>query len=272
VVTKGGWPGKRIFIDKGYNRDLSIDLERVTSYSSESTLMDKTSQPQPSLKDIQWWVWLVLLGLGGIGVGLVWGAVRLFASFWDAFNDLDKTVAAAIVAGIFTVIATTITVMVGRYFEEKRKQSELHREQKITMYDAFIARIFKIFTNEEIHPNETDSDTATQNLELVEFLREHQRQFLLWSNAGVIRAYAEWQKTLTGAPNAQTVLKMERFFLAVRKDLGHSNWGIKQGDTARFLLRHTDFFLQQIKSNPNITLSELARLEEEAELSEPTDA
>lgn len=233
--------------------------------------MNETSQSQPSLKDIQWWVWLVILGLVAVGVGLIWGAVRLFASLWDAFNVLDKTVAAAIIAGIFTVIATTITVMVGRYFEEKRKQSELHREQKIKMYDAFIARMFKVFANEEIQPKKTESDTKTDELELVQFLREHQRQFLLWSNAGVIRAFAEWQKTLTGEPNAQTVLKMEKFFLAVRRDLGHSNWGIKQGDTARFLLRHTDFFLQQIKSNPNITLGELARLEKEAGLSEPTD-
>lgn len=221
-----------------------------------------------SIRDVQWWAWVALAFLGLLAVALVWGLLRLLGFVWSAFTDLDKTVAAAIVAGIFTVIATTITVMVGRYFEEKRKQSELHREKKIQMYDTFIARMFKIFGNAEESAEEesTEGDSDAGEQELIEFLREHQRQFLLWSNAPVIRAFAEWRKTLTGEPNAQTILKMEQFFLAVRRDLGHSNWGIKQGDTARFLLRHTDFFLEQIKSNPNITISELARLEEEAGL------
>jgi len=212
---------------------------------------------------------LVVFGL--LCIALIWGAIRLVGVVWGAFAELDKTIAAAIVAGTFTVIATTITVMVGRYFEEKRKQSELHREQKITMYDAFIARIFEMFANDAVETKDTDTEAGNE-LERIQFLREHQRQFLLWSSSGVIRAYAEWQKTLTGEPNAQTVLKMENFFLAVRRDLGHANWGIKQGDTVRFLLRHTDFFLQQIKNNPNITLSELARLENEAGLTESDDA
>lgn len=133
------------------------------------------------------------------------------------------------------------------------------------MYDAFIERIFKVFANN------SDSDTGAEGLDLVEFWREHQRLFLLWSNAGVIRAFAEWKTTLAGEPNAQTVLKMEKFFLTVRRDLGHSNWGIKQGDTANFFLRNTDFFLQKIKENLNITLSELSRLEKEAGLSESAD-
>jgi len=234
--------------------------------------MDNPNKVQPSLRDIQWWVWIVLVALALLATALIWGAVRLVGVVWSAFTDLDKTIAAAIVAGIFTVVATTITVMVGRYFEERRKQSELHREQKIRMYDAFIARIFKLFANDDVEPTDTDTESKTGAPELIQFLREHQRQFLLWSNPGVIRAYAEWQKTLTGVPNAQTVLNMEKFFLAVRRDLGHSNWGIKPGDTARFLLRHTDFFLEQIKNNPTITLSELARLEKEAGLTEPDGA
>ena len=220
--------------------------------------MENSPTPQQTLRDTPWWVWLVLVAILALIVGIIWGALRLIGFVWSEFTELDKTVAAAIVAGVFTVIATTITVMVGRYFEEKRKQSELHRERKIKMYDEFIARIFRMFADAD---NQSDDET-----DLVEFLREHQRLFLLWSNPGVIRAYSEWRKTLTGDPNVQTVLQMEKFFLAVRRDLGHSNWGIKQGDTARFLLRHVDFFLAQAKLNPNLTLAEIAILEKEAGL------
>jgi len=207
--------------------------------------------------------WHAVIGLTFILVGsfLVFSLfgylIEALKTLWDGFRVLDKSVAAAIVAGIFTVVATTITMFVGRYYEEKRKRAELHRDKKIEMYDNFIAEIFRIFAQSGKKQSDTDK------IDLVEFLREHQRQFLLWSNAGVIRSYSEWQKSLQGDPNAQTVLMIEKIFLSVRKDLGHSNWGIKKGDTVRFLLRNTDFFLAQIKQNPNITLEELSHLEKE---------
>lgn len=210
-----------------------------------------------SVRGPAWWAWLVLLVVFALFAAIIWGAVYSIGLVWSEFTALDKTVAAAIVAGVFTVIATTITVMVGRYYEEKRKQSELHRDRKIEMYDAFIRRVFKLFTESR----EEDRVASESDDDLVNFLRDSQRNFLLWSGPGVIRAYSEWHKSLTGVQDAQTVLKMEKFFLAVRNDLGHSNWRIRQGDTVRFILRHTDFFLDEIKTNPNISLSELAALE-----------
>lgn len=181
-------------------------------------------------------------------------------TLWNSFQTLDKTIAASMIAGVFTVITATITVFVGRYYEDKRKRAELHREKKIEMYDIFIGEIFKVFANAG------SSQSDEEKTELIDFLREYQRQFLLWSNAGVIRAFSEWQRTLKNEANAQSIIGMEKFFLAVRKDLGHSNWGIKKGDTVRFLLRHTDFFLEQIKTNPNVTLEQLAKMEKDAGL------
>ena len=229
--------------------------------------MNQTTIHSETLRNTPWWIWVALVAILLALLGLAWGAIRALGFAWSEFTELDKTVAAAIVAGVFTVTATTITVMVGRYFEEKRKQSELHRERKIKMYDTFIERIFNLFTG-----GDDNEETAPENVEteLIDFLRDSQRQFLLWSGPGVIRAYSEWNKALRGEQNAQTVLLMEKFFLAVRRDLGHSNWGVKQGDTIRFVLRHTDFFLEKIQTNPNLTLAELAALER-AEGLEPTD-
>ena len=213
--------------------------------------MNDTSTPNEALRNTPKWVWPVLALILLATLGLAWLAIRAIGFAWSEFTSLDKTVAAAIVAGVFTVLATTITVMVGRYFEEKRKQSELHRERKIEMYDTFIARIFNMFTGND---EPEDGDNENVETELIDFLRESQRKFLLWSGPGAIRAYSEWNKALRGQQNAQTVLLMEKFFLAVRRDLGHSNFGVKQGDTIRFILRHTDFFLEAIKTNPNLTL------------------
>ena len=223
--------------------------------------MNQTTKHSEALRNTPWWIWITLATILLVLLGLALGTIRALGFVWSEFTQLDKTVAAAIVAGVFTVTATTITVMVGRYFEEKRKQSELHRERKIKMYDAFIERIFNLFTGGD--------DAENVETEMIDFLRDSQRQFLLWSGPGVIRAYSEWNKALRVGQNAQTVLLMEKFFLAIRHDLGHSNWGVKQGDTIRFVLRHTDFFLEQIKTNPNLTLVELGALEK-AEGLEPT--
>jgi hypothetical protein len=223
---------------------------------------DTTSTPSP-IRSVKWWAWLLLALLISLAVFFILWFVKLIGVVWQELNTLDSTIVAAIVAGFFTVIGTAITVMVGRYYEAKRKRTELHRERKIEMYDAFIARIFKIFANSNV----VDSSKANQSeTDLIEFLREHQRKFLLWSDAGVIRAFSEWRKTMTGAPTAKSVLKMEAFFLAVRRDLGHSNLGIKQGDTVRMLLRHTDLFLAAARKNQNVTLAEIAELEKKAGL------
>lgn len=210
--------------------------------------------------------WQIVIGLVIILIALflLFLLIGLFSSalnnLWEGFRTLDKTIAAAIVAGVFTVFVTTLTMFVGRYYEEKRKRTELHRDKKIQMYDDFIGRIFKLFAPGRLE------EAMDEQLELVEFLREHQRLFLLWSDAGVIKAFADWQKNMDGEHNAKTILSMEKFFLAVRKDLGHSNWGIRKGDTIRYILKNTDFFLEQIKENPNITLAELSDLEKKAGL------
>jgi hypothetical protein len=55
---------------------------------------------------------------------------------------------------------------------------------------------------------------------------------------------------------------MERFFLALRTDLGHSNKGLKEGDILRLILNDTDLLLRAAKANPNVTLAEISALKD----------
>jgi len=212
-----------------------------------------------------WWlagfgILLIVAVVGGAG----WAAFWTISSAWDAFSQLDKTVAVAIVTASATVIASTLAVVVGRYLEGKKERDALHRDKKIKMYDEFLIELFKLFANPE--------DVTEDENKMVEFLRESQRKFLLWSGPGVIRQYSEWQRLLkSGEQTAQTVFQMEHFFSASRKDLGHSNWGIKRGDMISFVLRHTELFLSESQKNPNMTLAELAELEKKLGLNEPSE-
>ncbi len=207
---------------------------------------------------------LLIAMLTAIFGAAYWG----ISSAWTAFSALDKTVAVAIVTASATVTVSTITVVIGRYLERKRESDALHRDKKIVMYDEFLTKIFTYFANEESHRGDSDtpSDPKAVEREMAEFLRESQRKFILWSGPRVVHAYSNWHKSLTsGQHNAKTIFQMEEFYLAIRRDLGHSNAGIKRGDIIRFVLRHTDLFLAAVKENPNITLAELVDLERKLE-------
>ena len=208
--------------------------------------------------------WLSVAAIIGFGCLVFFFLVKLVGKFWSAFNALDNSVAAAVVGGFFAVIASTITVMVARYYEEKRKRAELYREKKVQMYDEFINRLLTEFSGEELKVKIEKARGKKAEKDLGLFLRQKQKEFLLWSSAGVLREFSEWMKMLSQKHDANLLLQTEKFFLEIRKDLGHSNWRINQGDTIRLLLRDTDFFLDAIKTNPDITLSELAELEKNA--------
>ena len=55
------------------------------------------------------------LGLSLIGL-LFWGGYQIIALFIDFFAKLDKSVAVAVIAGSATIITSTLTVVLGRYF------------------------------------------------------------------------------------------------------------------------------------------------------------
>jgi hypothetical protein len=57
------------------------------------------------------------------------------------------------------------------------------------------------------------------------------------------------------------MIKMMDFFLALRKDLGHSNSGIKHKHLIRFMLRNSDLFMQMYRNNPEVTLEEISKEE-----------
>jgi len=58
------------------------------------------------------------------------------------------------------------------------------------------------------------------------------------------------------------MIKMIDFFLALRKDLGHSNKGIKREYLMRFMLKNPDLFMRMFREKPEVTFAEIAKAEE----------
>ncbi len=194
----------------------------------------------------------LILGFSIIG-GIGYGFYVAVAGLWELFLSLDKQLSIGLLTAFTTVFVSTLTVMLGRYFERKREIESHFRASKIQMYDEFLSEFFKLFGDEEYN----DGD-------LVPFLREWQRKMIVWGGAPVMSAYIKWNKNLKkNEPDAASVFLMDEFFRAMRKDIGLTNSGLEKGVFSHFILRNPELFLTAAKKNPNITLTELSKIEKD---------
>jgi hypothetical protein len=198
----------------------------------------------------------ILGGILGLAIVVVCAGTLLFAAraIWRVLVGVNSQLAVALITAGTTVLVATITVMLGRYYERKRDIEAQFRTEKIKIYDQFLCDLFKTFHD----------GTNADSIDVVAFLREWQRKLVLWGGPDVLRTYFRWVVRLKRKiPDAQTMFLMDEFFRALRSDIGQSSRGLDQGSFAHLVLRHGEFFLQQAKQNPSLTLAELGRLEEE---------
>ena len=193
----------------------------------------------------------------------------IFAAY--TFSLLDKTIAVAIIVGSTTIVASALTIALGRYYQAKEDRIAVHRDKKIELYDELLKKLFDIFANSGTVKLDSNNDNAiteqiqiTPNDDLVQFLREVQRKIILWSGPDVIKAYSEWHKALIeDSTKFEVFVKQVKFYLALRNDLGHSNKGIDHSHIINILLSNSDLAMSEYKKNPNITFEELALMEKE---------
>jgi hypothetical protein len=181
--------------------------------------------------------WLVYLGVQAV---------------WHTLVSVNPQLAVAVVAAATTLVASTATVMLGRYFERKKEIEAHFRAEKIKIYDEFLTELFKVFES---------GGEATNDM--VKFLRQWQRKLVLWGGSNVLAAYFRWMNRLKSEPDAQTMFLMDEFFRALRADIGQNSKGLAKGAFANLILRHGDFFMTEAKRNPSITLAQLSVLEKE---------
>jgi len=210
-------------------------------------------------------IFTILIGFA-LFAFIVWGGYKFITYIFQILKTLNTNVAVAIIVGSATIIASTLAVVLGRYFEAKKEREAVHRDKKIALYDEFLKEIFDIFLGNEEKKRKQEN--------LVPILKDIQRKIILWSGPYAIKVYAEWHKDLTSQvqqPKAKSMIKMINFFLALRKDLGHSNKGIKPEYLVRFMLRNPDLFMGMYKKNPEVTFDEIAKFEKELKLNSHID-
>ena len=174
----------------------------------------------------------------------------LFVSIGHFLSSLDQPLIVAILAASGTILASTITVVIGRIFERKREAESHFRQRKYELYYDLLKLLY------ELTQPESEMDNTVKRL------TEWQRNLILFAGPATIRHFVDWMNNLkSGKLTLRTVMLMEAFYRSLRSDLGISNFGLKEGDLAHLVLSHGDLYLAMAKSNPDMPLSDLAEME-----------
>jgi hypothetical protein len=167
-----------------------------------------------------------LLFIIGILFLLVKGGMIIVANL----DKLNATIIVAILAGTTTILGVFIT----RYFERKKTIEQQIREQKVPIYQDFLGFVFKVLRNSS---KEKEDKLSGQEIET--FFWEYNQKSILWLSDNTLKSYIQWKSGITkimdneeddDAKTLRMMVAFENLLLDFRKDIGHKNKGIKQGD------------------------------------------
>ncbi len=162
---------------------------------------------------------------------LVWAVFLLTHEFVKTFSGLNPNVAAAIVAGGATALASVFSLVATRTLERSNQIVKEHREHKIPIYEDLIRFMARVqFANK--------LGNAPSQQEAVSFYSEFQQKLMVWGDDQVVKQFAilheAWVKAIqergTVSGSDAPMKEYEKLVMMIRKDLGHHNRGLKAGD------------------------------------------
>lgn len=166
--------------------------------------------------------WVYTFAAFALAGGALTGALWLFA------KAIEK--GATVLAGILAAGATVTGAFIVRYWDRKREGEGARREQLGPLYEQMAA----------VMAGHDATDRKREKM-ILDFMRKS----LVYSSPAVLKAFREWRQEISDeedlppAQAAANMLRYEVMVMAMRKDLGTSNFGMDEGDLLRAAL--TDF-------------------------------
>ena len=175
-------------------------------------------------------IFLILI----IVIGVL-GAIQLskaVISLWKTFMSLDQKLIAAILVPSGALMAAIITATLTHHFTRKREVEENHRIRKSEIYIDFVQKV--LAQSLQIGKQKQSQQEITEHLE--DFIFNFVGALIVWGSPSVIHAYRQFQKSAGDNPE-KLLSSMDNLLQEIRKDLGHSNKGIKKYDLYNLFLR-----------------------------------
>ncbi len=166
--------------------------------------------------------------------------VLIGVSIWRAFAGLAPQVAAALVAGITTVLASVLTPVVSKQWERRRQVQQEQREHKLRLYKEFLEFWLRVVVGDKTGVAEVSEK------ETLDFQTTFTQKLILWGADDVVRKCAQFAKSFASSETQPTHAQpeqLERFgelLAAVRLDVGHKNQDLEPADLLALLVTHSD--------------------------------
>ena len=214
---------------------------RLGTKSDTAIAMSDSARP-PTTQVLKVVMSVVVLG------GTIFLLVEAVSWLINFLKGLEPEVAAALVIGPLTVIASVLAVVLQKHGEFRAKIDEEHRRRKRALYRQFTEIWFRTIFGERVGLEKPTEE------ELLTKFAKFTKDAMVWASDEFIREFNAWKSSAAIDALRQelgeegnfreSALGFERLLLTIRKDLGHSNSGLKPGDLLRMLLRDADEFLR----------------------------
>jgi hypothetical protein len=188
----------------------------------------------------------LVIGLAALA-GIIYAVVVALGQAAKLFATLDKTVEAALVAASATIIASAVTITVGKIYELRQHVQKENREKKVPVYEDLLKFFFRML-------NATKDGQPLEDPEIVEFMKTFNERFIVWGSDSVVAAWAKWRQHLSKpVPDEVASTKwvaamylMAEVMLTIRRDLGHSNKRLDARDILSLFINDVD----EVPENP----------------------
>jgi len=180
---------------------------------------------------------LAFVGLAIIAVVII-GAIVAVRYLLGVLTSLDSDLAVAIIAAAATVLVSVLSVVLGNIYEAREQVQREHREKKIPVYEDLIAFLFRVLLGVKTGSAPTEED-------MLKFMSEFNQRAMVWGSDEVLAAWIKWRRAAinSSSPGTQPlelVFLYEELILAIRRDLGHKNSGLKRGDILALFVNDID--------------------------------
>jgi predicted membrane metal-binding protein len=167
--------------------------------------------------------------------------------FWGGLVAMPPEILAPMVVTAGTIISVVVTVVGGQLLQRRAATDKAQRRRKVEIYERFMEKWADLLqlgkTAEQRRPiNPNDPKT-------VEYLAQFSREVILWGSDRVLRQYSTFMGQTRRASSEnpkggeEALFLFEKTLLELRRDLGHSNRGVAEGDILRLFVTDIDTVL-----------------------------
>jgi hypothetical protein len=179
--------------------------------------------------------------------GMTYGAWLLVAGAWRVFRTLDSSVAVSVISASAAIVVSTITVVIGKARDARLMVEKETREKKIPVYEELIRFMLRVLMGSK-------TGEAPSELEILKFFADFTQKMMVWGADGVVKSWVEFRRFSVDENGMakdpfRGMLLYEAVVRAIRKDLGHQNTGLKEGDILGLFINDAHTLVSERKAS-----------------------